>query len=264
VLFFTSLLIAVIGCGDGVGHPIVSGASLIEGAAGSGGAASSGGVASSAGGAGGMMTGVAGVSGETPGLGGAPNVLAGAGGAAGGRVEFKPPWDGNPGGEGNPDHRPDMHPVPDGDLCRPAANWDPGADAAERELLQLLNVARYYGIACDGGVATVATPLRMLPELRCAARLHSRNMSEGDFCSHVNLQDMGPEDRIRATGLPFGVVGESILCDAPQGVRLTPTEVSTRLVAVGGSDCKNLVDARFTAVGIGRFEDFWTLDFAGL
>jgi uncharacterized protein YkwD len=157
-----------------------------------------------------------------------------------------------------------MHPVPDGDLCRPVADWDPAADADERQLLMLVNVARSYGIACDGGVAAVAEPLRMLPELRCAARLHSRDMSEGNFCSHVNLKGMGPEDRIRATGLPFGVASESILCGGDQSVRLTPMEVSTRLVEVGGSDCKNLVDPRFSAVGIGRFEDFWTLDFAGL
>jgi hypothetical protein len=89
-------------------------------------------------------------------------------------------------------------------------------------------------------------------------------MSEGNFCSHVNLQGMGPEDRIRATGLPFGVAGESILCDGDQGVGLSPMEVSTRLVAAGGSDCMNLVDPRFMGVGIGRFEGFWTLDFAGL
>ena len=35
------------------------------------------------------------------------------------------------------------------------------------------------------------------------------------------------------------------------------------LFADGGSDCRNLMDSRFEAVGIGFFQGLWTLDFTG-
>jgi uncharacterized protein YkwD len=166
---------------------------------------------------------------------------------------------------------PDMGPsVPPGSHCESVSDWDEGWEGDERQLLYVLNGARgaagtdaaqAQGVGCDGAESAPAQPLVMRPELRCAARLHSRDMSVNNYVNHVNQDDDGPEDRIRATGYyAFGVAGESIAApDWPAN----PSEILFALFEAGGSDCKNLLDPRFEEVGIGRFENLWTLDFAG-
>jgi uncharacterized protein YkwD len=100
----------------------------------------------------------------------------------------------------------------------------------------------------------------MKPELQCAARLHALDMAERDFFDHVGSDGTGPEDRIRRTGYTFGVAGESIA----QGEGSSdPFRAVEALLMSGESECENLVDPNFDSVGIGHFEDLWTLDFAG-
>jgi uncharacterized protein YkwD len=101
----------------------------------------------------------------------------------------------------------------------------------------------------------------MEPELRCAARLHARDMNERDFFDHVNPDGLGPEQRLRNAGYTFGIAGESIA--KVQGDSMVPYEPLEELLEEGGEECTPLLDARFVAVGIGFFEGFWTLDLAG-
>ncbi len=226
--------------------------------------AAAGGATSGIGGMAGAASAFAGMPGEMGALGGMP--MFPNGGGAGRRAEIAP-WDDEdwpPDGDGPGRNDPDGMPaVPEGSYCEPVADWD-GEDAdAERQLFQVLNFARDSGFACEGSEEAFAPPLAMRPELRCSARLHSRDMSENNYLNQVNLEGVGPEDRIRDAGYTtFGVASESVAQDETVPGR-APHEVLTWLFDAGGSDCKNLVDPRFDSVGIGRYGDLWTLDFAG-
>jgi uncharacterized protein YkwD len=168
-----------------------------------------------------------------------------------------------------------MGAVPAGPYCESVATWEEPWEVAELELLEFLNFARETGGRCQPGEPRTAPPLVMRPELRCAARLHSRDMNDRQFFAHVNQDGVGPEDRIRQTGYSFGFASESIAEERDMSGPMEggPMEGPPRyeplqeLFEAGGSDCDNLLDPRFDAVGIGFFEGdfgaFWTLDFAG-
>jgi len=78
----------------------------------------------------------------------------------------------------------------------------------EDELLQYLNRdRRRYGLS----------PLRMDETLRQVARLHSEDMRDRQFFSHINPDGLRPKDRVRYyAGLTFQKVGENIGKDMRQ------------------------------------------------
>ena len=154
--------------------------------------------------------------------------------------------------------------MPPGEYCASVADWPDEARSGEQLFLGLLNAAREAGLSCTTGAASVAVrPVIMKPELRCAARLHSRDMAERGFFDHVNPDEVRPEDRIRSAGYDdFGTAGESIARGDAPADGADPFQALAEL-STGGSECKNLVDASFDSVGIGNFGDLWTLDFAG-
>jgi uncharacterized protein YkwD len=252
------LVAAALGCGDGIGRPIVSaGVSAAAGA----GTAGSGVLSGGNGGMAGSATALAGMPGHVSGAGGMPFPPSGAGEA--GRLE-RPSWEDWPDDREGPDRNdPDGMPaVPEGTYCEPVADWDEADADAERGLFQALNFAREGGfVACGEGDSADVRPLAMRPELRCAARLHSLDMSVTELFDHV-IGGVGPEERMRQAGYTFRVAAESIARDEAM-VGGAPYEVLTRLVAAEGADCKNILDPAFDSVGIGRYEDLWTLDFAG-
>jgi hypothetical protein len=153
--------------------------------------------------------------------------------------------------------------VPSTGACAEVASWDDAAANTEQELLRFLNFARDSGSRCGSDPHDTVIELVMQPELRCAARLHSRDMSERDFFDHVNPDGDGPAERMRAAGYVFNVSGESIerlrLSD-PMGDRY---QALSDLLSSDGPDCRSLLDARFDAVGVGVYGDLLTLDFAG-
>lgn len=185
---------------------------------------------------------------------------AGSGGGSGGRVGGPPMAGMGPGrggaGQGG------MNP-PDGD-CGGIPDWSNGSREAEDEFLEALNYAREIGSACSSGpMGPSGPPLSASSQLRCAARLHSRDMLERRFFDHVNPDGVGPEDRMRRAGASFRVAGESIARSETMGAETFPWRAFEELFASGGSECQNLTDSRFDAVGIGYFEGYWTLDFTG-
>jgi uncharacterized protein YkwD len=157
--------------------------------------------------------------------------------------------------------------VPPGEYCESVADSSDESRAGEQLFLELLNTAREYGFSCTTGAEGVPVPVPpvlMKPELRCAARLHSRDMAERGFFDHVNPNGVGPEDRIRSAGYEnFRTAGESIIRGEAPAAGTVPFQALDALLSTGGSECQNLVDDRFDSVGIGNFGDFWTLDFAG-
>jgi uncharacterized protein YkwD len=245
---------ALFGCGDGVGHPILEPDQPGDFVSGTGGASGSGG---------GDPAAVGGTSGDTDTAGSGGTLFSpgvGKGGGAFGRTD---------GGDGGWNERGPREPtekgvVPDGSVCEPVADWSAAADAEEQQLVQYLNFARESGFGCELEQPMQAGPLEVSPELRCAARLHSRDMSARGFFDHVNPDGLGPEERMRQAGATFRIASESIARVEGQG---GPGEGArwqlSRLLMDRGADCKNVADPGFDRVGVGIFEGLLTLVFTG-
>jgi uncharacterized protein YkwD len=147
--------------------------------------------------------------------------------------------------------------VPGTAHCAEVADWPAELADAEYELFQAINEQRDRGIRCGEGEARERQPLQLVSELRCSARLHSRYMFENDDFGRENEQG-DFRDRIRATGLDYVSVEESIERSAGDAERVLGELLEDR------DDCNNLRDEALNAIGIGRYEEMWTLDFAEL
>ena len=213
-----------LGCGNGVGRPIVEREVTSAGASGGG----------------------AGRSSEE-------NARGGGGYTAAGATGWNDrPWDEEPWGD-----------RPSEGSCAGTENWPAELGYGESSLLDAINALRTHGFDCEtGGMAAPVQPVALKPELQCAARRHTRDMIEHDFFDHVNPEGVGPEDRMRRTGYEFRVWGEVIVY-ADEGSVPFPFEAFDALLAEGGGDCRNLVDPLFDSVGVGHFGDFWTVDLTG-
>ena len=138
--------------------------------------------------------------------------------------------------------------VPDVPFCGPAADWPAMYDAVEEEMLPLVNQHRAQGANCGSeGSFGAAPPLTMHPALRCAARMHSKDMADNDFFSHTNLQNEGPGDRIDKTGYNYSTWGENIAA----GNATAAATVAQWMDSDG--HCANIMNPNFEHIGIGYY-----------
>ena len=138
------------------------------------------------------------------------------------------------------------------------------AASVSRVILDLVNAARAGGRRCGGKYFAPAAPLALDPALTQAALEHSRDMAEHDMFDHRGHDGSTPSARVERAG--FGahrIVGENIAAGA-----MTPNEV-TRGWLASPAHCENIMDGRFTLIGIAYAENlhtasavFWTQDFA--
>ena len=138
------------------------------------------------------------------------------------------------------------------------------AASVNQAILALVNAARGAGRRCGGKYFAPVAPLALDPILTRAAVLHSRDMAEHDAFEHRGHDGSTPAARVERAG--FGnhrIVGENIAAGA-----MTPGEVTQGWLASPGH-CENIMDGRFTLMGIGFAENlrtqsavFWTQDFA--
>jgi hypothetical protein len=170
--------------------------------------------------------------------------------------------DGDGDGDSDGDGDGDDPEVPTTPYCYPVAGlmWlDPWRED-EQAVLALVNAARAAGAQCGAhGSMPPAEPLAMQPELRCAARVHARDMNDRMFFDHVNPDGEDPGDRIALAGYGAAAWAENIAKGA-----VTPDD------AVAGwldSDdhCAILMSSEFTESGVGSFEGenglYWTQTF---
>jgi hypothetical protein len=149
--------------------------------------------------------------------------------------------------------------VPLTEHCTPVALWPFELALSELGLLTYLNgYLRSRQIACGSESYGPSLSLDFSPELRCSARLHAVDMKRRQFFDRTNPDGEGPAQRMARAGYTAQFSGEDIAMggDDPGAVLLT-------LVGTGGADCANLVDPKFAFVGIGHYEDVWTIDLAG-
>jgi uncharacterized protein YkwD len=138
------------------------------------------------------------------------------------------------------------------------------AASVSREILDLVNAARAAGRRCGGKYFAPAGPLALDSSLTRAALEHSRDMAEHDLFDHGGHDGSTPSVRVDRAG--FGahrIVGENIAAGA-----MTPKQVTEGWLA-SPAHCENIMDNRFTLIGIAFAENlrtssavFWTQDFA--
>jgi uncharacterized protein YkwD len=228
------------------------------GAAGMAGMAGLGGTGGTAGTAGVGGTGGTGGTGGSAGTGGTGGT-GGSGGTGG---------TGGSGGSGGTGGTSDE--VPSTAYCADAAAWDPAWSEWEEEVLRLTNEARAAGHNCDSeGNFGPTTPLTMNQELRCSARLHSKDMADRDYFAHDSAPPDGrdPFERMADAGYSGGTMGENIA----SGYQ-SPAQVVQGWLDSDGH-CSNIMNPDFDEIGIGYYyiagasqwdaSRLWTQNFGG-
>ena len=138
------------------------------------------------------------------------------------------------------------------------------AASVSRVILDRVNAARAAGRRCGGKYFAPAAALALDPTLTQAALDHSRDMAEHDAFDHRGHDGSTPNVRVTRAGFgPHRIVGENIAAGA-----MTPAEVTDGWLA-SPAHCENIMDSRFTLIGIAFAENlrtasgvFWTQDFA--
>lgn len=103
--------------------------------------------------------------------------------------------------------------VPDSSYCADTVDWDPNYIRIEELILKRINLLRAQGATCGTeGYFPPAQPLKMDPNLRCAARLYSRGPLVGGMCSHTGPSGDQPWDRADLAGYDADCLGENMFC----------------------------------------------------
>jgi uncharacterized protein YkwD len=148
-----------------------------------------------------------------------------------------------------------------------ADSWDGSRVTPEDTLMDLINQARATARTCgvEGNFAAITTPLNRNGTLRCAARVHSKDMSEHGFFAHLSPTTGSELNRIYTAGIQpplpgspglenpnfagtiFGMGGENI-AEGPTD----PAQVVQEWLASPGH-CANLMSPVFTHLGSGYY-----------
>jgi uncharacterized protein YkwD len=136
-----------------------------------------------------------------------------------------------------------------GSYCDASEPWSASDVMAEQRMLDLVNDARSWGVSCDPGVLQEFLPeLLEQGPLKCAARIHARDMFERGFFDHVNPEGEGYVERLVRAGAEF-VQADEVLGD----FRAEGGEFRDVLEA-GGDGCSILLSPGFNAVGVGYYQ----------
>lgn len=171
-----------------------------------------------------------------------------------------PPAGGNDAGATPPPAGNDAGPVsgdvPNTTRCAPVASWTASWVSFEAEVLRLTNVARQSARVCGTTSYNAAPALAVSPALRCAARLHAKDMQDKNYFSHTSLDGTSFSQRITLAGYTWRTVGENIAAGYP-----SPQAVVDGWIASAGH-CQNLMNPSFTQLGVGFYgNNRWVQDF---
>jgi uncharacterized protein YkwD len=143
--------------------------------------------------------------------------------------------------------------------CAPTADWQAGWSALEDEVVTIANQRRAEGANCGSkGSFGPAGPLKMDPLLRCAARMHSKDMVDRDFFSHDNPDGESPWDRIAKTGYGgYSGAGENIAAGSATAAAVIDQWMNS------DGHCANIMNPAFNWIGVGYYPGggyghYWT------
>ncbi len=137
--------------------------------------------------------------------------------------------------------------VPNSSYCSDVSSWDTQMVEFEEDVLVIVNEVRAAGASCGGASFAATGPLTMNPELRCAARVHSKDMLERGYFDHTNPDGEDPFVRMNRAGYDWFTAGENIAAGQP-----TPSEVMQGWMDSPGH-CRNIMSPDFADIGVGAF-----------
>ncbi len=139
--------------------------------------------------------------------------------------------------------------LPDTPMCQAVADWDAGARAFEDALRRAVLDTRATRTPCpDQPPLPADLTLTRDGHLRCAARLHARDIAVRDDFDHVDPDTMaGPAERVQATGADYPHVIELLAAD------LTTAAQAIDLWRAREGTCSDLMDPGVLDVGVGYY-----------
>src|SRR5687768_669926 len=90
--------------------------------------------------------------------------------------------------------------VPAISYCDPARTWPASATALEAQIVTIVNQRRAAGATCGGQTRPPVPALVADPALRCAARVHTKDMSDRNYFDHTNPDGQSPFVRMELAG----------------------------------------------------------------
>lgn len=158
---------------------------------------------------------------------------------------------GDDGGDGDGGGNDD---VPAIAYCDPARGWSATATSLEAQIVTIVNQHRAAGATCGGQTMPPVPPLTADPALRCAARVHTKDMADRGFFDHTNPDGEDPFERMVRAGYMWSNAGENI---AGGGA----TAESTMQQWMGSpGHCGNIMSGDYEHIGVGHVESdrLWT------
>ena len=122
-------------------------------------------------------------------------------------------------------------------------------------ILQLINNVRQAGCNCGTTVMPPVATIAWNDKLAKAAYDHSVDMKANNYFSHTGLDNSNPGERITAAGYTWQAYGENIA----NGYTTEQAVVVGWLNSEG--HCKNIMNANFKDMGVGRDGNYWTQEF---
>ncbi|MBM7680106.1 uncharacterized protein YkwD [Pullulanibacillus pueri] len=98
-------------------------------------------------------------------------------------------------------------------------------------------------------------PLQWDDNVAQAAYLHSKEMNDKNYFSHDSEAEGNLGDRLNAQGVQFQVAGENIAHNYTDGISAVMGWINSE------GHRKNLLDKRFTQLGVGVYQKYYTQDF---
>jgi uncharacterized protein YkwD len=167
-------------------------------------------------------------------------------------------------GDGDGDGDGTGNEVPSTSYCQSVSAWDSAWSAAEVEVLNIVNQVRASGYDCASGYQPPAPPVTMNPNLRCAARVHSKDMGDNNFFDHTSqTTGTNPGQRMSMAGYNFATWGENIAA-GNSGAQATMNQ----WLGSQTGHCENLMSPNFDELGVGyyyapnaQYSHYWTQNF---
>ena len=122
-------------------------------------------------------------------------------------------------------------------------------------MLKLVNDLRSKGCNCGNTYMPPVGKLEWNDEIERAATSHSVDMNENNYFSHTSLDGSTFADRISGTAYEGSPGGENI------AFGYTTEENVFNGWKNSEGHCKNMMNANFTDIAVGRSGNYWTMNF---
>jgi len=129
---------------------------------------------------------------------------------------------------------------------------DAPSNPDKEKLLDLVNRARQEGRYCGDVYYPPAPPVVWNDLLELAAQIHSDDMNEHDFFSHIGSDGSDPGERLLRVGYKWKTYGENIA----KGYSSEEEVIEGWLESPG--HCANIMDPDFEEMGVATSGKYWT------